>query len=142
MPSVAFDPTLFVARYPEFSTVSAPVLGMYFAEATIYLDNTDASRVSDLNARAVLLNMLTAHVAALNGSGINGNGASGMVGRISSATEGSVTASAEYVAAKNGTMAWFLQTQYGAAYWTATASYRTMQYVQGNSPSGFPGIYG
>lgn len=141
MAVVTFDPTLFVARYPEFSTVSAPVLGLYFAEATMFLDNTDASRVSDIGQRAVLLNMLTAHVAALNGSGVNGQGASGMVGRISSATEGSVSAAAEFVAAKNGTMAYFIQTSYGAAYWAATASYRTMQYQPGNSPSGFPGIY-
>lgn len=129
MAVVVFDPVGFVARYPEFSAVSAPVLGMYFSEATIYLDNTDNSRVSDPGQRAVLLNMLTAHVAALNGSGVNGNGASGMVGRISSAGEGSVNASAEYAAPANGTQAYFYQTPYGAAYWAAIGRYRTMQYV-------------
>ncbi len=141
MSVVVFDPAAFTARYPEFIAVNAIVLGMYFAEATMHLDNTDNSRVSDVGQRTVLLNMLTAHIAAMNGSGVNGNGASGMVGRISSATEGSVSATAEYVAAKNGTMAWYLQTPYGAGYWAATASYRTMQYVQGYSPSGYPGIY-
>jgi hypothetical protein len=141
MAVVTFDPVAFIARYPEFSAVNGSVLGMYFAEATIYLDNTNNSRVSDVVARAVLLNMLTAHIAAMNGSGINGNGASGLVGRVSSASEGSVSVSTEYVAAKNGTMAYFLQTPYGASYWAATASYRTMQYQPGYSPSGYPAIY-
>jgi len=129
MAIVTFDPTAFVARYPEFSTVNAGVLGAYFSEATMYLDNTDASRVSDVGQRAVLLNMLTAHVAALNGSGVSGNGAQGMVGRINSASEGSVSVSAEYAAPANGTQAYFQQTQYGAAFWAATGRYRMMQYV-------------
>lgn len=128
MSIVVFDTVAFVARYPEFSTVTAPVLGAYFSEATMYLDNTDASRVSDLGQRTVLLNMLTAHIAAMNGSGVSGNGASGMVGRISTASEGSVSASADFVAATNGTQAWYYQTQYGTAYWAATARFRTMQY--------------
>lgn len=126
---VAFDPVLFVARYSEFRDVTSPLLGMYFDEATMYLNNTDSSRVSDVAQRAVLLNMLTAHIAALNGSGIKGNGAPGIVGRINSASEGSVSVNAEYATPANGTQAWYQQTQYGVAYWAATARYRTMQYV-------------
>jgi len=126
---VVFDPAAFVARYSEFKDVTNPVLGMYFDEATMYLNNTDASRVQDVAQRSVLLNMLTAHIAALNGSGANGNGAPGAVGRVNSATEGSVTASFEYAMPANGTQAWFQQTQYGASFWAASARYRTMQYV-------------
>lgn len=129
MAIVTFDPAAFTARYPEFASVQSTVLGLYFAEATMHLDNTDSSRVSDVGQRTVLLNMLTAHIAAMNGCGANGQGASGMVGRINSASEGSVSVSSEYAAPTNGTMAWFIQTPYGAAYWAATASYRTMQYV-------------
>lgn len=126
---VAFDPATFVARYPEFQGVTNPLLGMYFDEATMYLNNTDASRVVDIRQRAVLLNMLTAHIAALNGSGSNGNGAPAVVGRINSASEGSVSVTTEYAAPANGTQAWYQQTQYGVAYWAASARYRTMQYV-------------
>ena len=130
MPSVVFDSAGFVARYPEFANVLPATLGAYFTEATLYLDNTDTSRVTDLAQRALLLNMLTAHVAALNGSGVSGNGASGMVGRINSATEGTVTASAEYAGqTASDFKAWLRQTQYGAAYLAATARYRTMVYV-------------
>lgn len=130
MPSVTFDPTAFVARYPEFSAVSPATLGAYFTEATIYLDNTDASRVQNLPQRALLLNMLTAHVAALNGAGANEQGAQGVVGRINSASEGSVSVSTEYAGQTSSDFkAWLRQTQYGAAFLAATARYRTMVYV-------------
>lgn len=131
MAIVVFDPVRFVARYPEFSTVDVLVLGDYFTEATIYLNNTDSSRVQDVNQRALLLNMLVAHIAALNGSGVNGQGASPLVGRVASATEGSVTVATDFAAATNGTQAWFFQTRYGTAYWAATARYRTAVYIPG-----------
>lgn len=130
---VAFDPVRFKARYPEFSTVSDLVLEDYFVEATLYLNNTDTSRVQDVAQRALLLNMIVAHVAALN-SGVNGAAASSLVGRMSSATEGSVSVSTEFAAPANGTEAWFYQTKYGVAYWAATARYRTAVYIPGPRP--------
>ncbi|EUL97509.1 DUF4054 domain-containing protein [Klebsiella aerogenes] len=137
---VVFDVEKFRQRYPEFSSVSPELLTDYFNEATIYLDNTDQSRVQDVAQRAVLLNMLTAHIAKLN-SGSNGTAASDLVGRISSASEGSISVSAD-MGPVSGSEAWYLQTKYGAAYWTATAPYRTMQYVPGRSysPAGYRSV--
>lgn len=126
---VVFDPAAFVAMYPEFSTVNSTVLQIYFGRATMQLDNTDCSRVQDVSQRAALLYLLVAHIAAMNGSGVNGQGASPLVGRLSSATEGSVSVSTEYAAPANATEAWFLQTKYGAEYWAATAAYRTAIYI-------------
>lgn len=128
---VVFDVDAFRKRYPEFAAVPDLLLQEYFTEATIYLDNTDSSRVSDLTQRAMLLNMLTAHITQLN-SGSKGKGASELVGRISSATQGSVSVSADMGPVSN-TEAWYLQTKYGAAYWNATAPFRTMQYSPGRS---------
>lgn len=136
---VVFDPDAFIARYPEFSTLSPTLLNAYFAEATIYLDNTDCSRVGDVAQRSVLLNMLTAHVAALN-SGVNGQAASPLVGRVNSASEGSVSVSTD-MGPTSENSAWFMQTKYGAAYWQATAQYRTAVYIPGASPSGYPNFY-
>lgn len=127
---VTFDPVAFVARYPEFSTVNQTVLTAYFGEATLYLDNSEASRVQNVEQRLPLLWMLTAHIAALN-SGVNGQAPSQLVGRINSATEGSVSVSAEMQAGQNA--AWFLQTKYGAAFWQATAWLRTARYIPGFS---------
>lgn len=130
---VVFDVEKFWKRYPEFATVPDELLQEFFTEATIYLDNTDSSRVKDLQQRAMLLNMLTAHIAKLN-AGSNGEAATELVGRISSATQGSVSVSAD-MGPVSDTEAWYLQTKYGAAYWNATAPYRTMQYVPGRSYS-------
>jgi hypothetical protein len=87
--------------------------------------------VQDVNQRALLLNMLTAHLAALY-AGVNGQSPSPLVGRINTATEGSVSVGAAMDGVP-GTAAWFLQTKYGASFWQATARYRTMRYVPGRS---------
>lgn len=131
MAVVVFDPAAFVMRYQEFESLPGELLQAYFDEATIYLDNTDASLVKDVSVRQALLWMLTAHVAALNG-GVNGQAASPLVGRINSATEGSVTVQTD-MGPVSGSSAWFLQTKYGAAYWQASAPFRTMRYVPGYS---------
>lgn len=131
MAIVAFDLASFRARYPEFSSVPDPLMSAYFAEATIYLNNTDSSPVTNLPVRSLLLNMLTAHVAALN-SGIDNTQASPLVGRISQATEGSVSVSAE-MGPPSGTSAWFMQTKYGASFWQASLPYRSFRYIAGSS---------
>jgi hypothetical protein len=131
---VVFDPAAFIARYPEFASVSSTLLQAYFTEATIYMANTDDSRVQDVAQRGVLLNMLVAHIAAIN-AGVNGQPASPLVGRVNAASEGSVSVGTD-MGAVPFTAAWFMQTKYGASFWQATARYRTMQYVPGRS---YPG---
>lgn len=131
MAVVAFDLAAFRARYPEFSTVVDVTLSAYFSEAGLYLSNTDSSVVTDLTIRAMLLNMLTAHIAAMN-SGVNGQAPSGIVGRVAQASEGSVSVTAD-MGPPSGSAAWFLQTQYGAAFWQASAAFRSFRYITGSS---------
>jgi hypothetical protein len=131
---VVFDPAAFKVRYPEFVNVGDALLQVYFDEATIYLANTEDSRVQDVAQRAVLLNMLVAHIAQMN-AGSATQPASPLVGRVNTATEGSVSVGAD-MGVVPFTAAWFLQTKYGASFWQATARYRTMQYVPGRS---YPG---
>lgn len=135
---ITFSYPAWIARYPEFVGVSQPLAQQYFAEATLYCDNTGAGPVRDPIQLALLLNMLTAHVAAINAPQIAGAANDGvgsgpnstLVGRIDSATEGSVTVSAD-MPEQPGTEAWFNQTKYGAAYVAATLQYRTMRYYVG-----------
>lgn len=131
---VVFDPAAFIVRYPEFASVSTTLLQAYFDEATIYLANTDDSRVQQIEQRAVLLNMLVAHIAQLN-VGSTTQPVSPLVGRVNAATEGSVSVGTD-MGVVPFTAAWFLQTKYGASFWQATARYRTMQYVPGRSYAG------
>lgn len=124
---VAFDLPGFRIRYPEFATVADALLGAYFTEATIYLNNTATSPVVDMTIRSMLLNMLVAHIAALNAA-INGQAASPLVGRINTATEGSVSVGTD-MGPVTGTQAWYIQSRYGASFWSATSIYRRFLYV-------------
>lgn len=134
---VMFDYSAWIMRYPEFTTsVPQQLAQQYFFEAQLYCDNTPCSIIQNLMQRSVLLNMMTAHIAALNAP-MNGSPSSSLVGRISSATEGTVSVQTQndYPA---GTVQWYQQTKYGSAFWAATAQFRTMHYVPGRSIAGNP----
>ena len=130
-----FDPTAWVLAYPEFAAVDPAVAGQYFALATLYLSNDATSAVADVGQRGTLLGLITAHLASLS--------TRELVGRISNATEGSVSVQTEMGVPSNSSAFW-MQTRYGAMYWQATANLRTMRYVPGplaQRPR-FPGFYG
>jgi len=147
---VTFDFTAWITRYPEFAAVPAPTAQIYFDEATLYCDNTAKSRVKDTTQRAVLLNMLTAHIAKLAAMAAASAAASGsLVGQVTSASEGSVSVSVAAMGQGDAPGAdWFNQTPYGAAFWRASATYRTARYHRGRTPylgvgaSSLPRVWG
>lgn len=126
--SVVFNYEEFIAAYPSFSSLSQTILTGNFNLACQLLDNTAASVVVDAPTRQYYLYLLTAHISALL-NGVNGQPPSGIVGRISSATQGSVSVQAEWAASMGNAEAYFVQTQWGATFWQATVSYRTAHYV-------------
>lgn len=127
---VTFDYPTWIAIYPEFTaTVSAPQAQQYFTLATSIHRNDGGGPVSDATQQLALLNMLTAHIAAMFAPPSAGQPASSIVGRINSASQGSVSVQAAYSNNVTEQMAWFIQTKYGAMYWTATAPFRTMRYI-------------
>lgn len=128
-----FNYPIWAAVYPELS-VSVPQMQAqgYWEQAQLYCDNTPQSVVRDLTQRSVLLGMLTAHIAALRAP-LNGQPSSPLVGRISNATQGSVSVATQFDQPA-GSAQWFAQTKYGAAYWQATVQYRSMRYVPGPQP--------
>lgn len=130
MAVVTFDAAAFILRYPEFSGVSVTLLQAYFDEATLIVNNTNSAFISNVTERQVLLWAFVAHLAYIN-NGANDEGASGIVGRISSASEGTVSVSSDYTSTLNSQ--WYNQTPYGAKFWQLTAKYRTMRYVPGQS---------
>ncbi|WP_304669804.1 DUF4054 domain-containing protein [Neisseria polysaccharea] len=125
MPAVVFDKERFQTAYPEVRAAGAQ-LEMWFTQAESLLDNTDHSIVKKLEEREMLLFLLVRHFAALNERAAQG----GLVGRIASAAEGSVSVSADMGAAI-GNAAWYLQTPHGATFWQLTAKYRRFRYVSG-----------
>jgi hypothetical protein len=148
---VVFSYQNWSARYPELAaSVNSVQAGMFFMEAQLYCDNTCTSIIDNCPpafARATFLNQLTAHIAALNAplaNPVNGQvtPSSPLVGRIATATEGSVTVNTDNQFPP-GTPQWYQQTKYGAAFWAATTKYRTMRYVPGprNVPNPWQGGY-
>lgn len=127
---VAFNYSIWSAMYPELApSVPAPQAQGYFGQACLYQANDGSGPICNADAQLALLNMLTAHIAALNAP-LNGQASSPLVGRISSATQGSISVQTELPVAA-GMEAWAAQTKYGLAWWNATRQYRTFRYVPG-----------
>lgn len=124
---VIFDIAKFQDIYPKIAATDAQ-LEMYFVQATMLMNNTEQSCVQNLAEREILLFLLVAHFATLQGRIDGGNDS---VGRIASASEGSVSVSLD-----NGQTTlsekWYQQTPYGAQYWALTAKYRSFLYVVTN----------
>jgi hypothetical protein len=147
MAVAVFDYGAWQTLYPELAgAVSAQRAALLFVQAGLYLDNTDASPVADPAMRLLLLDMIVAHLATVGktlGTDANGNAAltpSGVVGRVSSATEGSVSVTTETGLAP-GSAGWWAQTSYGFDYWAALAPYRRGFYAPATQPA-FEPIYG
>lgn len=126
---VTLDPAVFVAQFPEFAYLTTPQIEGYFAVATTFHRNDGGGPVATAAVQSQALYYLTAHVAKLFAATAAGQPAAGTVGRLSDASEGSVSASFAFPEG-SATMAWFAQTPYGAAYWALTAPYRTMRYLR------------
>lgn len=125
---VIFDFAVFSARYGEWAYLDPATAQEYFNEATIYWRNDGTSPNATTAVQTSLLNMLTAHIAQLYAPRLDGQAAPQTVGRISDASEGSVSVSLQNDY-EPGTAQWFEQTKYGASFWQATNAYRRFRYA-------------
>lgn len=133
MAVAVFDYAVWAARYPELAGAVDETLAIaLFAEAGLYLDNTDTSIVQDPAIRLMLLNMIVAHLAVLGGA-LEGGTPTGQVGRVAEATEGSVSVKLD-TGLSPGTATWWSLTTYGFNFWAATKRYRSMHYRPGPRP--------
>ena len=164
---VVFDYAWFQRYYPTIAEwVDPDVAQGYFDLACVFCDNRDpgtnipfdinpiwdffgcpgsrwvGSPVRDIGIRQKLLGLLTAHIATLFAP-LNGQPSPTLVGRISGATEGSVSVSVDIPQIPGAE--WFVQTKYGFLFWQATAIYRTFRYIPGRQPfreyGGSGGVY-
>lgn len=128
---VTFDYAAWGALFPELAAViSKPQAGLYFGMACQYVANTPASLVPLTDAyanpvREPLLNLVTAHISALLGPT-----SSETVGRVGSATQGSVSVTLD-MGQTSQNAAWWQQTKYGAMAWEMLKPYRSFRYFQG-----------
>lgn len=127
MAVVVLDIPRFRELYPEISDDTPDTkIEFWFLQAETIINNTDCSIIKNAKEREILLYLLMRHFSALDERSAQG----GLVGRISSATEGSVSVSAD-MGGISGKAAWFTQTPWGANYWQMTAKYRAFRYVTG-----------
>ena len=135
---VTLDPAVFVAQFPEFAYLSVPQITGYFAIATAFHRNDGGGPVQTAAIQSQALYYATAHIAKLFAATASGQPSSDLVGRISDAGEGSVNVGTSFPEG-TPTMAWWVQTKYGAAYWALTAPYRTARYLVNRR---FPSVVG
>lgn len=128
-PIVIFNYNNWIAIFPQFSYLSEPQAQAYFDLATSYCRNDGFGPICSLTLKTNMLNFLTAHIAQLFAPTSGGAAPSNLVGRINSASEGSVSVGAEFPASPSAS--WYLQTPFGAAYWQLLLPFRTMRYIPG-----------
>lgn len=136
---VSFDYNAWTGMFPEFTAVNTSQATGFFNRATKIFRNDGGGPVCDAAEQSDLLNLLTAHIAWLNAfrdaSGMPSSTGtippSPIVGRINSASQGSVSLGADMGDATAGSPSqpWYMQSRYGAEFWAATAGYRTAQYA-------------
>lgn len=131
-----FDYDAFAIRFPEFDELGMERVKAYWDEANIFLKN-DATSPIAWAQRGPILNLMAAHIAALNAAALPGQLASsgGLVGRISSASEGSVSVSLEPMGTGSSALgAWLNQTRYGSLLWAMLQRYLVARYIPGRQP--------
>lgn len=130
---VQFDYERFVATFPEMGSVTPDQAAAFFELATTFHANDGSGPVATATLQLTYLNALTAHLAWMftTVGTHKPTSASGLVGPISSASEGSVSVSVGALsgASASAQEAWLNQSQYGALYWAMTAQYRTVHYA-------------
>jgi len=158
MAVVIFDPAAFKLAFPQFANATDESLTALFSMIGFsFIDNSDGSIVTNVDQRGAMMNFFMAHMLTLfgyvtsAGQIIPGTGA---VGRVASATEGTVSTSLDYGIPAGATAAWYNQTPYGAALWVMMAPFRsfryyalgrsgtgrTLDYLNPRVPIGLPGV--
>jgi hypothetical protein len=141
-----------LAQFPAFVSVSEGLATTCFNMATVLCDNTACGPVTNATVLTQLLYLLTAHICWLTVPQINGlpnDGGGGdlspqPVGRLSAAGEGSTNAQFE-MAGVAANAQWYMQTQWGAMYWSGSAPYRMFRYVPNRRqvpPGSLGNLYG
>ena len=125
---MTFDASAFAALFPTITISANQLTTLVLPVAELYCRNDGGGPVSTAATQTSLLNLMVAHVATLMFPPLaSPAGSVPGVGRVASASQGSVSVSLEFP--QNPNDAWFNQTAFGSAFRAATASYRTARYL-------------
>ena len=115
---VVLDIAAFRAEFPQFADETqfpAAMLEAQWKVAGRFVDNSEGSRLP-YDLRELVLPLVLCHLLTLAGR------SSGLVGALTSATEGSVSAGSTFTP-RQGSQ-WWMQTQCGATAWELLMPYR------------------
>lgn len=136
-PVVTFNYSTWQGMFPAFRSTPEPVAKGYFLRACLLFANDTANPAFRDGNMEMLFYLLVSHIAALSpppeDQGEGSAGGPQLVGRLASATQGSNSASAQWDGSGVPSEAYFVQTQFGAEFWQATAQYRTGRYIPQSS---------
>lgn len=134
-PAITFVYSNWIAEFPLFANVNSTLATSYFNRACTLFANDTCNPAFAAGILQQCLYLATAHVAWLSaprdGNGIpasSGQAPPSLVGRINSASEGSVNVGVELNSSGSPSEAYWTQTPYGFEFWQATAQFRTMRY--------------
>lgn len=100
------------------------VISVYFDWACVFINNSESGLISVCGGmRKRIIYLMMAHLLTLNAPGKDGS----TVGRVSSASQGSVSVALDFPTTANN--AWWVQTQYGAMVWELTRRYRSFRWI-------------
>lgn len=127
-----FNPDEFKLIFPEFKNIPNGKLQFIFETAENSILDNSAQSCIPLEVRKKLFMWLVAHMAALQDRIDSGN--SSLVGRVNSATEGSVSIGTDFNGGATPTAQWLNQTPYGAQYYILIRPYLSAVWVAGTKP--------
>ena len=143
------------STFPEFGNISSGAATGFFNRAVMIHRNDGGGPIDNPTTQLNLLNLVVAHLAWLN-SPRDANGlpsstgtepAPALVGRITSAGQGSVNVSVDAGQPQISSEAWWQQSRFGAEYWTSSEPFRIARYMRGRTrrfgprPGGSPYPY-
>lgn len=133
--AVVFNYGAWAARYPNLTAGTTPdaVADQFLIAGLSYFNNSAGSPEPDPAKRQIILFLITAHLVMLTQK-TGGADRTQMVGRVSSASQGSVSVSMDAAGAPSAAW-WWSQTQYGAMAYSILRKYALTLYVPGPRPT-------
>lgn len=139
-PYFTFDVAAFRAEFTQFAgnPPSDATLQSYFNTAGSYVTNSNYGWLNGID-RALALNLMTAHIAALMALAAAPGGST--PGVVTGATIDKISVTLEPPPTKNGWQYWLAQTPYGQMLWALLTVKSTGGFFVGGSPTraGFRG---
>lgn len=124
----SFDPVQYKIDYPQFAGLSDTLLTKRYDYNALARSQWVFNYFTNADQQYYWSIIVLSHILTLE-YGVDGTGSSGMIGRINSATEDSVSATAEFNTPLESGSAYWNQTIYGCEVWSIWASHGIATYV-------------